>query len=373
MTKKRVLISGAGIAGATAAFWLARTGWEVTMVEKANAIRSSGNPIDVRGDAATVVHAMGVWASLREAATSVSRLVVVDAAGRPRITVDTRDTVDPDLEVEVPRADLAAALLDAARGYADILIGDSITELRQDAGGVDVEFDKGSPRRFDLVLGADGLHSGVRRLVFGPEEDFASPFGMFVGTMHTHIDTPDSHVLRLYNQPGISLSIHPGAGNPLAAFIFRSTKPYDHHDKDASKQMIQETYHGKGWVSDQAVAEWVKTDDVYFDSVTRIAMPTWTENRVTLLGDAADCISFLGEGSSNAIVAAKTLADALAASPDDYPTALAAYEHTHRARLHTFHRRAGMNSHFLVPNSRAGLAMRNTSMRVTSLFHNSSK
>lgn len=94
---------------------------------------------------------------------------------------------------------------------------------------------------------------------------------------------------------------------------------------------------------------------------------------MTLLGDAADCISLLGEGSSNAIVAAKTLADALAASPDDYPTALAAYEHTHRARLHTFQRRAGMNSHFLVPNSRAGLAMRNTSMRVTSLFHKSSK
>jgi 2-polyprenyl-6-methoxyphenol hydroxylase-like FAD-dependent oxidoreductase len=373
MTTKSVLISGAGIAGSTAAFWLARTGWEVTVVEKADSIRSSGNPIDVRGDAAAVVHGMGVWPTLRAAATSVERLVVVDGAGRPKITIDTRNTTDPDREVEVPRADLAATLLGAARDHAEVVIGDSITGLGQDASGVDVEFDRAAPRRFDLVLGADGLHSGVRRLAFGAEKDFSSPFGMFVGTMHTRLDTPDPHELRLYNQPGVSLSIHPGTGDPLAAFIFRSDEQYDHHDKDARKRMIREAYAGRGWVSDLAVAEWDAADDVYFDAVTRITMPTWTKNRVTLLGDAADCISLLGEGSSNAIVAAKTLADALAEYPDDQNAALAAYEATHRARLRTFQRQAGANSRFLVPSTALGLAVRNASMRVTSLVHKASK
>ena len=366
MTQKNVLISGAGIAGSTAAYWLARTGWQVTVVEKAAGIRSSGNPIDVRGDAASVVHQMRLWPKLREAATDVSRLVIVDAAGRRRAIVGTRQTADTSQEVEVARADLAATLLGAARDEAEIVVGDSITELTQDADGVDVGFDKGSPRRFDLVLGADGLHSAVRRVAFGPEQDFSKPFGMFVGTMHTTISGGDPHELLLYNKPGISLSIHPAGGNPLAAFIFRSREPYDYRDPTASKRLVSGAYSGKGWLTDRAVAEWIATDDVYFDAVTRIAVPSWTRGRISLLGDAADCISLLGEGSSNAIVAGKTLSDALAAHPGDHSGAFAAYETTHRRRLRTSQRNAGVNSRFLAPATRLGIGLRNTGMRLTS-------
>ena len=373
MTTRRVLISGAGIAGATAAHWLARAGWDVTVVEKAAAIRSSGNPIDVRGDAASVVHAMGVWSRLRAAATGVDRLVVVDDAGHPLATMDTRRTTDPEQEVEVPRADLAAALLDAARDKARIMVGDSITGLEQDAAGVDVTFARGTHRRFDLVLGADGLHSGVRRLVFGPEERFAVPFGMFVGTMRTGIETGDPRALRLFNRPGVSLSIHPGTGQPLAAFIFRSDHRHDRHDPQARNRLVRDAYTGRGWISDRAVAEWVAADDVYFDAVTRIRMPTWTMGRVSLLGDAADCVSLLGDGSSNAIVAARTLADAVAAQPDDLPAALAGYERTHRARLRSVQRRAGSNAHWLVPTTRLGLAVRNGAVRASSLLHRVSR
>jgi 2-polyprenyl-6-methoxyphenol hydroxylase-like FAD-dependent oxidoreductase len=205
----------------------------------------------------------------------------------------------------------------------------------------------------------------VRGIAFGPESLFARPFGMFVGTMHTAIDGGDPHELRLYNQPGISLAIHPATGNPLAAFIFRSTAPYDYRDPDARKRLVEAAYSGRGWVTDRAVGEWLATDDVYFDAVTRITMPTWTKGRISLLGDAADCISLLGEGSSNAIVAAKTLADALAAGPD-VPIALAGYETTHRRRLRTFQRRASMNSHLLVPATGLGLGMRDTGLRIAS-------
>lgn len=367
MTSKSVLISGAGIAGATAAYWLAEAGWQVTLVEKAASVRSSGNPIDVRGDAAAITHAMGVWPRLRKAATRVDRLEVVDASGRARITVDTRQTADLDLEVEVPRADLAAALLGSAQERAELIGGESIASLTQDAAGVDVVFDSGTEQRYDLVVGADGLHSSVRHIAFGSEERFASPFGMIVGTMHTRIEAGESRALRLFNRPGISLSIHPGTGDPLAAFIFRSAEHYDRHDLDARKRLIRNAYTGKGWVSDQAVHEWEAADDVYFDAVTRISMPAWSTGRVTLLGDAADCISLLGEGSSNAIVGGKTLADALT-NHDDLSTALTTYERTHRDRVRKFQRKANSNSHWLVPATTIGLAVRNTTMRAATLL-----
>lgn len=363
----KVLISGAGIAGATAAYWLARTGWQVTVVEKAAETRSSGNPIDVRGDAASVAHEMQVWPRLQAAATGVSRLIIVDAAGKPAASFGTRRSADPAKEVEVARADLAATLLDAARSSAEIIVGDSIAELRQDAAGVDISLASGGTRRVDLVLGADGLHSGVRGLAFGPEGDFAKSFEMFVGTMRTAIGGGDPHEVSLYNRPGISLSIHPAGGNPLAAFIFRSRSPWDHRDPGAPRLLVKEAYSGQGWVTDQAVAEWLAAADVYFDEVTRIVMPSWTRGRVTLLGDAASCISLLGEGSSNAIVAAKTLSDALAAHPGDHRAAFAAYEATHRRRLRSFQRGAGIASHFLVPSTGPGIRLRNAGLRLASL------
>ena len=368
MTQNNVLISGAGIAGATAAYWLARSGRQVTVVEKAAGTRSSGNPIDVRGDAAVVAQQMQLWPRLQEAATGVTRLVILDAAGKRRAVVRTQQDADPTAEVEVARAHLAATLLSAARDEAEIVVGDSIAHLTQDAHGVDVTFDQGPPRRFDLVLGADGLHSTVRRLAFGPEERFAQPFGMFVGTMPTAISAGEPHELLLFNRPGLSLSIHPAGGKPLAAFIFRSQERYDHRHPGTSRQLVADAYAGQGWVTDQAVAEWLTADDVYFDAVTRIDLPSWTRGRISLLGDAANCISLLGEGSSNAIVGAKTLADALAAHPGDHRTAFTAYEATHRRRLRTFQRRAGLNSHVLVPTSALGIRLRDTGLHLTSLL-----
>jgi 2-polyprenyl-6-methoxyphenol hydroxylase-like FAD-dependent oxidoreductase len=141
-----------------------------------------------------------------------------------------------------------------------------------------------------------------------------------------------------------------------------------HDDPDTGRRLVKSAYSGQGWLTDEAVAEWLAAEDVYFDAVTRIVMPSWTRGRISLLGDAADCISLLGEGSSNAIVGAKTLSDALAAHPGDHRTALAAYEATHRRRLRTFHRHAGIGSHFLVPASGPGIRLRNQGLRLAAAF-----
>ncbi|NUS56701.1 MAG: NAD(P)-binding protein, partial [Streptomycetaceae bacterium] len=218
-----ILVSGAGIAGATAAFWLAQAGYAVTVVERAEGARSSGNPVDVRGAAVDVAERMGILANLRAAATDVRRMTLVDAEGRTvtHIGMGAIPGATAASDVEIPRADLARILVDAGRDRVEFIQGDSIRELGQDDSGVDVAFEQASPRRFDLVVGADGLHSTVRRLAFGPEDRFVRPAGMYVATMPvdpSFAARPDE--VLLHNSPGRLTSVHPAAGKALAAFIF---------------------------------------------------------------------------------------------------------------------------------------------------------
>src|SRR5580693_9106056 len=220
MKQRTVLISGAGVAGPTLAYWLAGAGFRPTVVERSEGQRSSGNPVDVRGEAMAVAERMGVLPRLRAAATSVSGLAFVNAAGRQagRIAVGKADGG----ELEVARASLAAVLYDAARERAEFVFGDSIAALHQDAAGVDVTFAAGAPRRFDLVVGADGLHSRVRRLVFGPSSRYMRHLGMYVATVPLGGPAGDPSTVLMYNLPGRSVSVHPINGNAMAAFIFRS-------------------------------------------------------------------------------------------------------------------------------------------------------
>ena len=216
-----VLISGGGIAGPTLAYWLARHGFRPTVVERSAGLRSSGNPVDVRGEAMPVAAAMGVVPELRAAATRASAMSLIDASGRRVARIRMRNAGGRGTEVEVPRADLAAILHRAAADGTEMLFDDTITTLRQDPHGVDVTFDRTPARRFDLVIGADGLHSTVRRLAFGAERAHVRHLGLFVATLPLGEPAdPPSEVL-LYNTPGRLVSVHPSRGEALVAFIFR--------------------------------------------------------------------------------------------------------------------------------------------------------
>ena len=185
MSNQTVLISGAGIAGPTLAYWLARHGFRPTVVERAAALRSSGSPVDVRGPAVDVAERMGVMPRIREAGTDRTGMRFVNAAGRRvgRVNMRALQQAAGSREVELPRGDLASILYQASRDHAEFVFHDTIVALRQDEHGVSVTFDRAQPRRFDLVIGADGLHSAVRRLAFGPESDFAHHMGLYVATM----------------------------------------------------------------------------------------------------------------------------------------------------------------------------------------------
>lgn len=358
----RVLISGGGIAGGTLACLLGRAGHQVTVVERDGGVRCSGSPVDVRGAAFDVVDHLALVSQLRDAATMVRQLVFVDTTGQRVASMATRRSEDR--ELEIPRADLSAALVSAARDEVDFRFNDTIVAIQPDGPGVDVSFERAAADRFDLVVGADGLHSTVRRLVFGPESDYITDLGMYVATVRLRDALEPADTVLMHNKPGAAVALHPGTDQPIAAFMFRSSTQVNPRDTDAAKDLITSVYGDVGWRTPELVAAYLTATDTYFDTVSRVRLPTWSRGLVTLLGDAASCVSLFGEGASSAIQGAATLALSLDASPQNVPAALARYQATHQPVTNRRQRGVPIASHLLIPASRAGITLRNSTLRL---------
>lgn len=355
---RSVLISGAGVAGPALAFFLARHGFQVTVVERAAGQRSSGNPVDVRGPGLPVAAEMGILDELREASTGVTGMRIIGADGRSL----GGGTMPGGDGIEVPRADLARILYGAARDSASFVFDDSLVSLDQDADGVDVSFASGSTGRFDLVVGADGLHSNTRRLAFG--SGFVRHLGVWVATVPLGSPWEGPREVLLYNTPGRLVSLHPGTSEPMIAFIFRGPDlpDFDHRNIEQHRRVLSDAYRAvTGWRVPALIGTAVAADDLYFDSVSTVVLPSWSRGRVVLLGDAAASVSLFGNGSTMALAGASTLAAALSES-SDAATAFRRYEAEHRRRTDPLRRAAGLTASFLVPRSRAGIAVRNKAM-----------
>lgn len=354
-----ILISGAGVAGPTLAFWLARAGFQPTVIERSEKPRSSGNPVDVRGPAVPIVEAMGIMPRIRDAATGATSMAFVNARGRTTARLRMASAAGRGPEVEVPRSDLAAILHDAVRADAEFVFDDTIKTLIQDEEGVDVTFARTAPRRFDLVIGADGLHSTVRRLAFGPESAYLHHAGLYVATtpLGHAAERPDQVVI--HNTPGRLASIHPARGRAIAAFIYRSPQVpgLDYRDSTRHKQLVTDAFDGAGWRVPELLERVRETDDLYFDAVSKVMLPSWTTGRIGLVGDAASCVSLLGDGSSLAIAGAHTLATSLA-EHNDHAEAMRAYEQRHRRLVEPRQRHIRAAAAMLVPKSRSALAAR---------------
>jgi 2-polyprenyl-6-methoxyphenol hydroxylase-like FAD-dependent oxidoreductase len=305
---------------------------------------------------------MGIVPRLRAAATRATAMRLIGPDGRPgiRVPMSASPSAAGTAEIEVPRADLAAILHGAARDHAEFIFGDTITALAPDPGGVDVTFAGAAPRRFDLVVGADGLHSTVRRLAFGPEERFVRHLGVYVATMPLGEPAIPHDEIMMYNTPGRLVSIHPSRDQALVAFIFRAPAlaGFDHRDTAQHRRLILEAYgEDRAWRVPELLDRLRAVPDLYFDAVSKVVLPSWSTGRVTLLGDAAASVSLFGDGSSMAMAGARTLAEALAES--DPATALRVYETRHRRRTDPRRRTARLAAAMIVPRTRAGLAVRN--------------
>lgn len=365
---KTILISGAGIAGTTLAWWLAGNGFTPTVVERAASTRTSGAPVDVQGDAVATVTQMGVVDRLRAAATTVHEMVVVDDRGRPRARIGMNAFASGDGDIELPRNDLARILQDAGRDRADYIFGDEVVALAQTPSAVEIRFASGIERSFDLVIGADGLHSRIRRLAFGSEDRFVHHKGFYVATIPVSGDDLNPNQVLLHNTPGRSLALHPGRDRAMAAFIFRHppVADFDHRDTDQHKAILAAAYKGESWRVPDILERALAASDLYFDAVSQVVIDTWSAGRIGLLGDAASSTSLFGGGTSLAINGARLLAEELAATPDT-ATALARYEQRHRRAVRPRQNGMGFVSGLIVPRSRPGIAARNFALRTLQL------
>lgn len=366
MSQRTVLISGAGIAGPTLAYWLARAGFATTVVDQSRGARSSGGPVDVRGEAVDVAKAMGVLPRLQDAATLIRELRIVDGTGRVVATLDltpSRRRGGAE-ELELPRSRLSAMLTQAAWEDAEFRFDDSIQELHQDPAGVDVTFTSGRRGRFDLVVGADGLHSNVRRLAIAPESEVVRHLGLFIAGFPLRGPVEDPRAVLMYNTPGRAATIHPAGGEPAAAFIFRgpALAGFDHRDLERQKRVVTEAYRDARWRVPELLERVRTAEDLYFDAVSRVRLARWSRGRVVLVGDAASCVSLFGEGSSLAMIGARTLARALGET-SDHALAFTRYQATHEAVARPKQRGASLAARILVPATRAEIAVRNLALR----------
>ncbi|MET9468715.1 FAD-dependent monooxygenase [Streptomyces sp. NPDC006544] len=367
---KSVLISGAGIAGPVLAYWLARHGFRPTVVERATAVRSSGSPVDVRGPALEVAERMGITRRLREAGTQVTALRFVDATGRRTggLPLGGLPGAAAGRDIEIGRGDLAAVLHETSREHAEFLFGDSIDTLRQDSDGVDVTFRDGPPRRFGLVIGADGQHSAVRREAFGEEGRFVHHAGMYVATFPLGVPAEDPHTVVAHSAPGRLAAVHPRRGSSLAFLAYRAPAEagFDHRDTDRHKRLLTAAYAGGGWRVPELMDRLRTTPELYFDAVSQVRMTGWSLGRTALLGDAASSVSLFGDGSTLAVAGAHTLAVELAASPGDHTAAFRRYEARHRLLVDPKQRGVARAAALLVPSTRAGILARDLASRAWS-------
>jgi 2-polyprenyl-6-methoxyphenol hydroxylase-like FAD-dependent oxidoreductase len=328
----RVLISGGGIAGPAAAFWLGRAGAEVTIVETAPGPRPGGHAVDLRGIARTVVERMGLLETVRANRVDERGIAMVDRDNRRRavMAADAFGGEGIVAEIEIARGDLGRILHDATAGGTDYRFGDKIVRLEQSVNGVDATFRSGGTERFDLVIGADGVHSGVRAIAFGPEKEFVRYLGGY-GAYFTVPDPGDTeNYFYMYNAPGgLVAGLRPEhGGTAKASLSFTTPEPrYERITRAEAERVLTERLAGAGWRVDEFLAAMPAADDFYFDSINQVEVETWHRGRVVLLGDAATCGSPLsGLGTSVALVGAYVLAGELAAAGGDHEAALAAYE-----------------------------------------------
>lgn len=371
---KTALISGAGIAGSTLAFWLQKAGLTPVLVESAPALRKGGYVIDFWGLGYQIAGRMGLKTAIDRAGYHMREMRIVNDHGDRIAGFGTR--VLQDLTggqyITLARSDLARLLYEQIADSSEVLFGDEIVGLQQHEEYVEVEFRHASPRRFDLVIGADGLHSNVRKLAFGPEEKFERPLGYIAAAFEVVNYRPrDEEVYVIFSRAGKMLArfaLH----EDRTLFLFVFTSDLDPRigspDLAAQKRVLHEHFGAEKWECPAILAELDRAQDLYFDRVSQIEIESWSRGRVGLLGDAAFCISLAGgQGSALAITAAYVLAGELAQARGAHRSAFHAYEQRLRPFIVSKQRAAARFAAAFAPRSRWGLWLRNQVIRSAAL------
>jgi 2-polyprenyl-6-methoxyphenol hydroxylase-like FAD-dependent oxidoreductase len=350
MKNTTVLISGASIAGPALAYWLHRYGATVTVVERAPALRPGGQAVDFKGAThRTVLERMGILEEVQRRQTGGHDQTVIDADEKALAVIPGEFTGG---DVEIRRGDLAELLFERTAEHCEYVFGDSITSLTETANGVHVTFLRGAPRTFDIVVGADGIHSTVRRLAFGPESDYVQ----FLGHYYALADLGVSGNAVMYNEPGRMAAV--GGPKASAFFVFASEPlTYDRDDVAQQKELVRAAYEGAGWRVPELMAAVPDAGEFYLDSLSRVTIDRYSSGRIVLLGDSAYGNTLGGFGTGLALVGAYVLAGELLAANGDHRVAFARYEEVFRGYAKVSQQ--GSAGPFLAPPSRMRMRMRN--------------
>src|SRR5215471_4882052 len=372
MTSKTVLISGAGIAGPTLAYWLKAAGFQPTLVERAPKLRTGGYVIDFWGLGYDIAERMGLLDEINHVGYHIREMRIVNDKGERISGLGTN--VFRELTggrfVTIGRSDLSRLLFEKIKNDTEIVFGDEVVCLQEQTNAVQVTFEHGSQRRFDLVVGAGGLHSTIRHVVFGSQDRFEKGLGYIVAAFEVSGYRPrDEDVYVTYCQPGRMLGrVALNKDRTLFLFVFAKDNGArsDMFDPTAQKALLHEVFDDGKWETSRILAEMERTQDLYFDRVSQIKMPSWSQGRVALVGDAAFCVSLMaGQGAALAMMGAYVLAGELAKA--QHEIAFASYEKLLRGFIEMKQQGAERFASAFAPKTRLGLFFRNQVIRATAI------
>jgi 2-polyprenyl-6-methoxyphenol hydroxylase-like FAD-dependent oxidoreductase len=355
----RVLISGASIAGPSLAYWLSHYGFDVTVVERAVALRRAGQAVDFKGPIhMSVLRRMGILDDVKNAAVPTEDGLIIDASGR-KIGVSPGAFIGGD--INIPRGDLSQIIYELTADKCEYIFGESITSLHETTDGIDVTFAHGSPRTFDLVFGADGMHSNVRKLAFGPETEYVHHLGYYY--VLADLNTGSDQVM--YSEPGRTTIL--GGSKASAFLVFASDElPPSRDNVDVQKQQVIKAFAGGAWRIPELMAKLPDASEFYLDSISRATVDRYSRGRVALLGDSAWGNALGGFGTGLAMVGAYVLAGELHRADGDYRAAFGRYESAYRDYASVSEKING--GQLLAPVTRRGIRLRNFAMTALSKF-----
>ena len=368
----RVLVTGASVAGPAVAYWLARTGCQVTVLDQAPALRDGGQNIDVRASARQVLRLMDLEDAVRARTTHEAGTRFVDEAGATVSEFPVRPGAGadgPTAELEILRGALARILVDACPGTVEWRFGDRIDALTQDDDGADVTFAGGGQERFDLVVVAEGVGSRTRRLVFG-DEPRERALGMYIlyGTIER---TPqDDDWWRCLVVPGArQVTLRPDdVGSMRATLTFRTSSPVLRGlDAGDLRAALRTRFAGAGWETPRILDGLTATDDVYLDWLRQVVTPTWHRGRVCLLGDAAWCVTPIGGGGTSLAITGAYVLAAMLSQGGGHREAFTRYEQWMRPLVDKAQKLPPGVPRIAAPASRAGVRVLRWGTRVAAL------
>ena len=363
---KKILISGASIAGLSTAYWMNKLGYRVTVVEISNQPRTAGAAVDIKETAIDAVKRMGIFEQLKANRLNVEMIAFKNADDTTAGSISLKNESDelPDDEIEIERDKFIDIVYDGLKNDVEFMFNNSVTALNETEDHIQATFKNGPQRDFELVIGCDGLHSGVRKIWFGHEAEYTHFLEAYFSLTIVNKLLVKQKTMHMYGEPNKAIMLNAYKNKTDIIFCFNSEKeiPYDYRDTDQQRKIIAEQFTGLSWRTAELLEEVQHSNNFYFDKFCQVKMPSWTKGRVALVGDAGYCASpAAGMGASLSISGAAALADALQKHNGDFESGFRDYNKNLRPFIEEIQAIAELNvRENFIPRTEEAIRKRNT-------------